>query len=350
MPSRSSPDRDERGHHGARRLPTLEIEHYNVLLRDPDGDGFLGDRASQTAFRELLDTARREHRTGEDPFGDGSARDLSKKAIDRVLVGGAPDETHLVHLAVEEYARRLSHVIRAFLVQPQWKGVERIVLGGGFQESETGSLCVRRAVRLLQHEDCPVKLTLLRHDADEGGLLGWVPLLPEPHRDCEAFLAVDVGGTNIRCGIVEPRLHKDPDGGKARVVESMKWRHADDAPDRGEAVRRTGAMLNALSSLARTLGLRLAPFVGIACPGQVEADGTLSHGAQNLPGNWEHPFHLPDALGACLDPIGGRAPDVVLHNDAVVQGLSECKRMRKARHWAVLTIGTGLGNACYRWR
>lgn len=36
---------------------------------------------------------------------------------------------------------------------------------------------------------------------------------------------------------------------------------------------------------------------------------------------------------------------VVMHNDAVVQGLSELPRMQDRERWAVLTIGTGLGNA-----
>jgi hypothetical protein len=38
---------------------------------------------------------------------------------------------------------------------------------------------------------------------------------------------------------------------------------------------------------------------------------------------------------------------VVLHNDAVVQGLSEVPFMTDVAHWGVLTIGTGLGNARY---
>jgi hypothetical protein len=36
-----------------------------------------------------------------------------------------------------------------------------------------------------------------------------------------------------------------------------------------------------------------------------------------------------------------------MHNDAVVQGLSELPRMRAVPRWGVLTIGTGLGNASY---
>ncbi len=35
----------------------------------------------------------------------------------------------------------------------------------------------------------------------------------------------------------------------------------------------------------------------------------------------------------------------MLHNDAVVQGLSEAPFMTDVTHWGALTIGTGLGNA-----
>jgi hypothetical protein len=37
----------------------------------------------------------------------------------------------------------------------------------------------------------------------------------------------------------------------------------------------------------------------------------------------------------------------LLHNDAVVQGLSELPFMQDVKRWAVLTVGTGLGNASY---
>ncbi|WP_233198681.1 MULTISPECIES: hypothetical protein [Luteimonas] len=107
-------------------------------------------------------------------------------------------------------------------------------------------------------------------------------------------------------------------------------------------------MLNGLITHARTLRMRLAPFVGIACPGQIDPNGAITHGAQNLPGDWEaEDFRLADALRERLDRIGGRAPVVRLHNDAIVQGLSEASRMRSVARWGVLTIGTGLGNASY---
>jgi hypothetical protein len=34
-----------------------------------------------------------------------------------------------------------------------------------------------------------------------------------------------------------------------------------------------------------------------------------------------------------------------MHNDAVVQGLSEVPFMQDVKYWGILTIGTGLGNA-----
>jgi hypothetical protein len=36
---------------------------------------------------------------------------------------------------------------------------------------------------------------------------------------------------------------------------------------------------------------------------------------------------------------------VLMHNDGVVQGLSEVPFMQDVDRWGVLTIGTGLGNA-----
>jgi hypothetical protein len=58
-------------------------------------------------------------------------------------------------------------------------------------------------------------------------------------------------------------------------------------------------------------------------------------------------FNLPDLLREALPKIGDHETLVVMHNDAVVQGLSEVPFMRDIQHWGVLTIGTGLGNACF---
>ena len=52
-----------------------------------------------------------------------------------------------------------------------------------------------------------------------------------------------------------------------------------------------------------------------------------------------------NAVQENIREIGGRPTQVVMHNDAVVQGLSELPFTRDVPKWAVLTIGTGLGNA-----
>ena len=75
-------------------------------------------------------------------------------------------------------------------------------------------------------------------------------------------------------------------------------------------------------------------------------DGSIETGAQNLPGNWESSrFNLPARLIEAIPAIGDHEVTVLMHNDAVVQGLSEVPFMQDFKHWGVLTIGTGLGNA-----
>ena len=107
-------------------------------------------------------------------------------------------------------------------------------------------------------------------------------------------------------------------------------------------------MLKGLIKRAAKDGLELAPFIGIGCPGVIEADGSIDRGGQNLPGNWEHKsFNLPRLLREAIPRIGDHDTVVVMHNDAVVQGLSELPFMQDVEHWGVLTIGTGLGNACF---
>jgi predicted NBD/HSP70 family sugar kinase len=105
-------------------------------------------------------------------------------------------------------------------------------------------------------------------------------------------------------------------------------------------------MLQGLAAAARKKRIKLAPFIGIGCPGVIEADGSIDRGAQNLPGNWESSkFNLPANIHQMIPKIGDHETSIVMHNDAVVQGLSEIPYMQNVEHWGVLTIGTGLGNA-----
>lgn len=162
----------------------------------------------------------------------------------------------------------------------------------------------------------------------------------------DSILAVDIGGTNIRCGVVDTQLNRSTDLSKACVWKSDLWRHADDEPTREETVKRLGNMLKDMIAKAEKKGLKLAPFIGIACPGVIREDGSIEKGAQNLPGNWESSkFNLPASLVEAIPTISDHATAIVMHNDAVVQGLSEVPFMQDITHWGILTIGTGLGNA-----
>ncbi len=333
-------------HHGAERLPSVEIDSFNIEMKDEDG--FLGDRASKGAFRDMLDRWRKPLRkTGEDPFGDEPSEDISKKTLDAILAGDDIKATALVHSAIEEFAQELAYVTRRFLKSKAWAKTERIVVGGGFRDSKLGELAIARTEIILRHEELKIEMVPIRHHPDEAGLIGALHLAPswifEAH---DSILAVDIGGTNIRCGLVETSWKKAKDLSKAKVVKSELWRHADDEPTREGAVKRLTKMLKGLITEAEKEGYKLAPFIGIACPGVINADGSIEKGAQNLPGNWESSkFNLPASLIEGIPAIGEHDTAILMHNDGVVQGLSEVPFMQDVDRWGVLTIGTGLGNA-----
>ncbi len=334
--------------HGATRLPSVEIDSFNVELKDEDG--FLGDRASKGAFRAIFDKWRKPLRkSGEDPFGDEPSDEISKKTLDAILVGDNLEASAVLHSAIEEFAQELAYVTRKFLKTKAWDKTERIVVGGGFRDSRLGELAIARTEIILKDEDFKVDLVPIRLHPDEAGLIGTLHLAPswifEAH---DSILAVDIGGTNIRCGVVETRWKKAPDLSKAAVWKSELWRHADDEPTREGAVKRLVKMLKDLIAAAEAEGLKLAPFIGIACPGVINEDGSIEKGAQNLPGNWESSkFNLPASLVEAIPRIGDHDTAVLMHNDGVAQGLSEVPFMQDVERWGVLTIGTGLGNARY---
>jgi hypothetical protein len=334
------------GRHGAARLPSVDIDSFNIELKDDDG--FLGDRASKGAFREILDGLRKPlKKSGEDPLGDKSTHAISKGTLDETLVGEDIGAAALVHGAIEEFAAELAYVTSRFLKTKAWADTERIVVGGGFRQSRVGELAIARTNLLLKAEGFRVDLVPIRFHPDEAGLIGCLHLAPswifEAH---DSILAVDIGGTNIRCGLVETRWKKAPDLSKASVWRSELWRHADDEPTREGAVKRLVKMLKALIAEADAEGLKLAPFIGISCPGVINDDGSIAKGAQNLPGNWESSkFNLPASLVEAIPEIGGHDTAVLMHNDGVAQGLSEVPFMQDVERWGVLTIGTGLGNA-----
>ncbi len=336
------------GPHGDMRLASVVIEGYSLELRD--GDTFVGDVASRTAFRHMLDAWRKlfASMAGKDPMGDKPTRQLSKHKLDALLEKDGV-AAKAIAAATEDYALQLASVVQRFLKHPTWRGVERIIIGGGFHQSEVGSQAIDRTREVLKAEKTKVELRTLRHHADDGGLIGWVHLAPPALlQSYDAILAVDIGGTNVRCGIVQTHLHRAPDMSLAEVVRREKWAHADDEPRRDELVEGIAKMLEDLIEHAQKKKIRLAPYIGVACPGLIVEDGSLAGGTQNLPGNWESTrFHLPRDLCERLPHIGDGRTQVCLHNDAVVQGLSEMPFMQDVERWAVLTVGTGLGNASY---
>ncbi len=331
--------------HGGLTLPEVTVDSYSLELRER-GD-LIGDQASQTAFRELLDEWR-ERMTGwgPDPFHGRPSDELSKKTLDRAARSGDPVAEQTIDMALQEFAQRLAHVCEVFLQERVWAGVQRIIVGGGFKQSEIGEQVIALTQRLLHERGIEVELRPLHHEADDGGLIGWVHLAPPAmlKKKHDAILAIDIGGTNVRCGIVVAGRHP----AKAQVVERLKWRHADEEEDEKDLIEGIVEMLDKLIRWAKKKDIRLSPFIGVACPGIVLHDGSIARGAQNMPKDWQRAsFHLPRRLQENVPQIDGQDTVVLMHNDAVVQGLSELPFTDDVRRWAVLTIGTGLGNASF---
>src|SRR5690242_5774500 len=250
-------------HHGATRLPSVEVDSFNVELKDDEG--FLGDRASKGAFRKILDGLRKPLRkNGDDPLGKKPAGEIPKGELDEALAGADVGAAALVHGAIEEFAQELAYVTQRFLKTKAWDDTERIVVGGGFRESRVGEIAIARADIILKGEGFKVDLVPIRFHPDKAGLIGCLHLAPswifEAH---DSILAVDIGGTNIRCGVVETRSKKAADLSKACVWKSTLWRHADDEPSREGAVKRIAKMLKELIAQAESEGLKLAPFIGV---------------------------------------------------------------------------------------
>jgi hypothetical protein len=332
--------------HGGRVLPAVTVDTYNEELRDEEG--FVGDRASGRAFRGILDDWRDRVRGNgeEDPFGDMPAHEIPKSKLDAYLAGADPFAAGLVHTAVEEFGQELATVTRRFLRLKDWSGTERIVIGGGLSASHIGSLAMGRAAVLLASENVTIELRTIGNHPDKAGLIGAAQLAPswvlEGH---DAIIAADIGGTNLRVGIVEFKIKKG-EVSKAGVWKFLHWRHRDEGPTRDGAVDRMAAMAQELIEAADKEKLKLAPFFGIGCPGLIDEHAIIQQGGQNLPGNWEgETFNLAHELAQRLPRIHGHEPLFVIHNDAVVQGLSEVPNMTDVEHWGAFTIGTGLGNA-----
>jgi hypothetical protein len=341
------PDTPPPGHngpHGASLLPRVRVDSYNLELRSKDG--FIGDRASKRAFAEILEDWRQKfRRIDDDPLGD--EEEVSKKKLDETLIKGRPEAAGVVHGAIEDFAQEFAAVTRRFLRSKDWADTQKIAVGGGFRNSRIGEVAIGRTAVLLKADGIAIDLVPIKHHPDEAGLIGSVQLLPSwALSGHDGLLAVDIGGTNIRAGIVLTQFAKASNLSASKVWKSDLWRHRDDSPTRDDAIARLNKMLQKLLDAAAAEKLKIAPVIGIGCPGVIEPDGTIDRGGQNLPGgDWEgKKFNLPKEIIEAIPTIGDHDTHVIIHNDAVVQGLSQVPFMSDVERWGVLTIGTGLGN------
>jgi predicted NBD/HSP70 family sugar kinase len=334
--------------HAAVELVAVTVDSYNVELRD--GDGFIGDRASKRAFRAMVEESRERLRdVAKDPLGDTPTDDLNKKKLDKLLTEGEPEAAGVIQGAIEEFSSELATIVTRLLTLKEWRRTQRIVVGGGLRASRVGELVIGRSSVLVKQKGHDLDLVPIHNDPDEAGLIGAVHLAPAwMFAGHDAVLALDIGGSNVRAGVVGLPGKKKPDLDRCAVKEMELWRYADEAtkPTRDDTVKRICEMVTDLKRWAKRHDCTLAPFIGVACPGVIAADGHIERGGQNLPGNWESSrFNLPQRIRDAIPRINDHDTLVVMHNDAVVQGLSELPFVDDVAEWAVLTIGTGLGNA-----
>ena len=157
----------------------------------------------------------------------------------------------------------------------------------------------------------------------------------------DAIIAADIGGANLRVGIVELKIKKG-DITKAGIWKSSLWHHKEDGdPTRDDAVAHMAAMIEEPVRSHRKKKLRLAPFVAVELS-RPDYPRPRYHreGAQNLPGDWEeHDFSLSTSFARRLPLINGHEPLFVIHNDAVVQGRERGQTCRTS------TIGASLPSA-----
>jgi len=299
--------------HGATRLPSVDVDSFNIELKDDDG--FLGDRASKGAFREILDTLRKPlKKNGDDPLGSKSAEAIGKNALDEALVGDDIHASALVHGAIEQFAQELAYVTRRFS-RPR-PGRYRTYRGGRRFSAEPGRRTRDRAYRHhsqgrgFQGRPDPDSLSSRR-----SRLIGCLHLAPSwISKPMTAFLAsISAAPTSAAAW---SRLAEESAGSVEGVgLESELWRHADDEPTREGAVKRLVKMLKGLIAAADAEGLKLAPFIGSLA--LASSRRRLDREGRAEPaGNWESSkFNLPASLVEAIPQIGDHDTAILMHND-----------------------------------
>ena len=157
--------------HGAKVLPSVEIDSYNLEIRDDEG--FVGDQERLSGDPRKVARAAAVARTRPAISPPTSQQEETRHAPCRDSeVGG------LFHSAVEEFARELSGVIRRFLKVASWRGTEAIVLGGGFRVEPGGRAGNRPRRGHAQGRGARNRARLIANHPDEAGLIGAAHLMP----------------------------------------------------------------------------------------------------------------------------------------------------------------------------
>lgn len=319
----------------------IRVDGYGAKIADPDNRRkFLGDRVSGRAFVKLFKKRSRQRKLS---FSEKP----SESEIDRLLEEGDAEQERLVRDVAVEFGAMLADVIRVFLNRSYWKRTERIVIGGGMAARHVGNIAIHAAQARLMKTHPGLELEIIHHHPDEAGLVGSAHLIPPSRLNGkDGLLAVDIGGSKVRVGIVEFGQRKSGLLADARVWRVDVWKHGKSRTTRRKMVHRIADMLRAMAKEAEKSQFRLSPLVRVGIPGEIDDEGYILSGAHNLPGDWEdNAFNFSRELADLLPKIAGETASVSVHNDAVVQGLAELPFMRDVKRWGILTIGSGLGNA-----
>jgi hypothetical protein len=130
---------------------------------------------------------------------------------------GEPEAAGVVHGAIEDFSQDFALIIQRFLKLKEWKDTSRIAVGGGFRASRIDEIVAGRTAIILKAQGIDVELVPIHNHPDEAGLIGAVHLAPTWMFEAfDAVLAVDIGGTNIRAGVVQLNLKKSRTLSKAR--------------------------------------------------------------------------------------------------------------------------------------
>ena len=95
-------------------LPFVTVDNYSLEIKDKDG--FIGDKASKGAFRDLMDKWRKPLKELDlDPFGEQASEDIAKDKLTKLLAGDDHEKAGFVQSVVEDFAQQLAAIIRRFL-------------------------------------------------------------------------------------------------------------------------------------------------------------------------------------------------------------------------------------------